>query len=190
MAKKFLSFVRSWRIPIKKKILKFLPLFIIQIGCSFDSPSLEFTKKKLEGLKAIETSQITEIHKKYERAGKNKAVKYTYRGVRFQKDFEIGGQKIPHNVHAEIRCYMAYMTTNPFDDQPEKDFCRYHEIKKDPLESKKSQGKAKTVQGEEADKKSSDEQKNPVPAVPSDAANKPKEDKKSAEPPAKEKTKN
>jgi len=103
-----------------------------------DTPTEGFTRAQVEKRGATKIIKIFDRFEKSEGYGRQKIVLYNYRSFHIEKDLELNGQKIPHRINGQVRCYPDSRTFLPFDSEPEETYCQYHELERFSLEKKET----------------------------------------------------
>ena len=108
--------------------------FLVAIFVAFkfytdDTPTVEFIKALVKKQGATE---IVNIYDRFEESGyhgTSKIILYNYRAFEIIKEVEQNGKIIHQLVHGEVRCYPELESWNPFDTDPQENYCQYHELR-------------------------------------------------------------
>ena len=98
-----------------------------------DTPTEEFIKVLVKKNGATKVLHIYDRFKvSVGSGGRSKKIVYTYRAFDIEKDVDLNGKIIHQLVHGQVRCYIELQTWNPFDTEPQENYCRYHELRQTP----------------------------------------------------------
>ena len=111
-----------------------IPVFLV-IYYLDESPSLEFCEQYLTQHGASKIVKIFDRFEKVSRSGRYSKLEYTYRSFEIEKNIDSNGEKIPHLLKGQIRCYPDFRTWNPFDSEKEEDFCNMQELSREPIDN-------------------------------------------------------